>query len=222
MRDRAQALRRRAVQRDQVQHKTVIKQTHPFQAACLTVQRDRQFFPGRVPVGVDDPRMAVPALSTERQLPVHLIQRHPPIDQFVDPLARARHDLPNDRLVTQPGPGDHRVVHVLIDAVVLVDHHADPALGPVGVRVLNVALGRDDDIAVLLRRDRRTQPGHAPTDHQCVGKDLRQQRRTERDQVSAVIHSSAQGLGIRGQGSGVHQSPRWHRGCSTGHSRPWS
>ena len=209
VRDRADTLAGagRLAGRDQVEHEAVFEQADAAVRVDVVEQRRGERLARRVAVGVDDAAAAVPALPAELEPAARVaVQLQPRLDQVVHP-GRAVLDHPtHDRLVAEPGPGGHRVGDVLLRVVVRVQHRGDPALGPVRARVLQPALGRDDDLgrrALLHRRERRAAPRHPRADHQHIGEDLRQQRRAERDQVSALGVRHGLGNGVSGLGIGA-------------------
>ena len=88
------------------------------------------------------------------------------------------------RRVAQRAAGFERVGHVILEAVVGIEHAGDAALGPVAVRLLDALLGDDDDRQLRIDRHRRPQPGQPAADDQHVGEEVRHVLGMERNEVS--------------------------------------
>ena len=100
-----------------------------------------------------------------RGFPVELdAQRLEPADPLRGLLHR---DL--DRVeVAEPGAGDQRVLDVEGEGVVGTEDRGHPALGVLGVALLAIPLGQDEDGAVLRRLEGEGESGHPPTKDQEI------------------------------------------------------
>ena len=181
---------RLVARRDEIQHEAVFKQANTLVIMHGIKQQGCQRFARRIAVRMNNAVLAVATLFTKLDLAVALtVHTKAVIDELPDTCGTLFDNASHHRLITQASTCGQRVLDVLLRVVVdRVEHRSDPALGPVGIRVLQVALGGNDDLGrVVLAHGRQgcAAPGDPRTDHQHIGKDLRQQRRAERDQVSA-------------------------------------
>ena len=122
---------------------------------------------GVLVVGDAAPRVA--ALPGEVEpvgtLPVELDpQRLEP----ADPLRRLLHRHLDRVQVAQPRAGDERVLDVERELVVRAEDRGHPALGVLGVALLAVPLGQDEDAAVAGRLEGEGEAGHPPAQDQEI------------------------------------------------------
>ena len=70
--------------------------------------------------------------------PFSLVELRAPVDQLADVLGRLADDHLDDLAIAQPGAGDERVVDVVLEAVLGLEHAGDAALGVGAVGLLAV------------------------------------------------------------------------------------
>ena len=97
-------------------------------------------------------------------------ERHSLLDQPLDRLAAVLGDEARHVLVDQAGPGLLGVADVEIDAVVVAQHAHDAALGPRGGRLVEAALGEEDDRVPIGEMQGDGQAGDAGTDDDDGGR----------------------------------------------------
>ena len=98
-----------------------------------------------VATGVDDPVVAVAALSGERRTRalVRRIERRAEAHQVAQRLRRLGHEGAHVGLVAQPGAGDERVTHMVLERVARVEHPGQATLRPCGAAGIEGVLGDD-------------------------------------------------------------------------------
>ena len=190
--------------RDQVEHETVLEQADAFVVVHRAEERGRQGLARCVAIRVDDAVVAVPALPAELDVTlVGAVDTQPRLDQFLHAGRALFNHTSDNRLVAQARAGGHRVLEVRasVSSCIAVEHRGDPALGPVRAASPSgcpwsrrsprqMGFSRTAASAALAASDPRA-------DHQHIGKDLRQQRRAERDQVSAFRKRHRRVWGLR-------------------------
>ena len=131
--------------------------------------------PGRVG-GVGDAPDGVAALAgqVEAQRAVRVRrERHALLDEPLDRLGAVLGDELRRVLVDEAGAGILRVADVQLDAVVVAEHADDAALGPGGRRLVEVALGEQDDRVPVGEVEGDGQAGEAGADDDDGGDGLR-------------------------------------------------
>ena len=86
--------------------------------------------------------------------------------------------------IAQRAAGLKRVGHVVLEAVVRVEHGGDAPLGVGAVRLADVLLGDDQDREFRIDGQRRPQPGQPAADDQHVGEEVRHALGMERNEIS--------------------------------------
>ena len=94
------------------------------------------FETGRVPQGVDDAAVAVPAFARQRETAVLDVELRPPGDELLDFGGSGMDHTFHDLAVAQSVAGDERVLDVVLERVLRIEDAREPAL-----RVRTVALG---------------------------------------------------------------------------------
>ena len=125
-----------------------------------------------------------PPSRPERQSAADVVELRAPVDQFADPQGGLAHHVLDHRRIAERAAGFERVGHVVLDAVVRLDHGGHPALSVVAIGLPNPLLGDDHDREPGIDGQRRPQTGQPAADHQHVGKEVRHALGMERDQVS--------------------------------------
>ena len=116
--------------------------------------------------GVGDAPDGVAALprQVQAQRPLGIRrERHALLDEPLDRLAAVLGDEARRVLVDQAGPGLLGVADVEVDAVVVAQHAHDAALGPRGGRLVEAALGEQDDRVPIGEMEGDRQSGEAGT-----------------------------------------------------------
>ena len=129
-------------------------------------ERDLHRMPGCIG-RVNDAALAVAAFAGQVEAEFGLLvagERHALRDQPFNGLAAMRHDEAGRGLVAQSGAGDQRVLHVLVMAVMRVEHGRNTALRPVTGAVTQRAFGDHDHLAVLRKMQGDGQTGQAAAD----------------------------------------------------------
>ncbi len=127
----------------------------------------------RVAARVGDAAAVVAALTGQRDgTGLGRVEPGAGVDQPAHRAGALGDQGPHRRLVAEPGPGDQRVVQVLLGGVALAERRGDTALRPAGGAVVEPGLG-DDDRGEARRRtaQRGGQTGHAGADHDDVRVD---------------------------------------------------
>ena len=121
-----------------------------------------------VAAGVEDARAAVGALAAERDVTLDAVEGHAEAHQVGDALRRLARQDAGGLFVDEAGAGGDRVAQVQLRRVVRPDGRGDAALGVLRVALVDGALGEDEDAAVVLREQRREQPGDAGPDDNVI------------------------------------------------------
>ena len=129
--------------------------------------------PGHVG-GVHDAPRAVPAFARQVELDVGLLRSRGTARRFAqrrDALGPLAHTQIDDHVVAEPGARRHRVGHVRLEGVPFVEHAGDAPLRVLGVRLVALALGDDEHVAVCRRLEREGEPSDAAADDEVVTRD---------------------------------------------------
>ena len=120
--------------------------------------------------------------------PSRLVELRAPLDQFRDARGRLAHDALDHLRIAQRTAGLERVGHVLLEAVVRIEHAGDASLGVAAVGLLDALLGDHDDREFRIDRQRRPQAGQPAADDEHVGEEMRDVLRMERNEISRNGH----------------------------------
>ena len=123
---------------------------------------------GGVAVGMEDPPDGVGAFAGEPQSAALPVEVGAPLHELPDAFRPLLHQVLEGVLPAEVVPGAHAVLKMLEGGVLLLDGGGDPALGEVGVRSEQLALGHHQDPERGRQPDGRAQPGDAGTQDQDV------------------------------------------------------
>ena len=84
-----------------------------------------------------------PPSRPRAKLFARVVELRAPVDQFADPLRRLADHVLDHLPIAQRAAGLERVGHVVLEAVVRIEHAGDAALGVVAVRLHDAVLGDD-------------------------------------------------------------------------------
>ena len=136
---------------------------------------------------VNDAALAMPALAGEMKAEFGLRvtrERHAKLDEPLDGAAALADDGAHRGLIAHAGARHERVGHVVVDAVVRIEHGGDAALRPVAGTVDQGGLGHDGHALMRGQLQGDRQAGQATAHHgdvkglrgQCVGAGWRRRR----------------------------------------------
>ena len=123
---------------------------------------------GGVAAGVEHARPAVGALAAQRDLAVDAVERHAEADEVGDAVGRLIGQDVRRLLVDEAGAGGYRVREVKRGRVAGPHGRGDAALGVLRVRLVDGALGEDEDAAVVLGEQGGEQAADARADDDVV------------------------------------------------------
>ena len=106
-----------------------------------------------------------------------------PIELLDPPRGLADHAL-HDLGIAERAAGLEGIGHVVLEAVLRIDHAGDAALGTRTVGVLQVVLGDDQDREPRVGGQGGAESGQPAADNQHVGKVVRDRLGTERNEVA--------------------------------------
>jgi hypothetical protein len=176
--------------RDQVERKALVEDADAGRGPCFGEQAAVEFAAGLIAHRVVDACEAVPAFKAHGEALASAIELHAPFEAFLQTGRAALEDELDRGAIAEPCAGAQRVGEVGLDAIGrngFGQHGGDAALGPRRVVLAQLAFREHDNLAVGGRRDRRSKPRDAGTDHERAREHLRQQRRTKRDQVASTV-----------------------------------
>ena len=171
--------------REQVEREGVLPDPDVGPGAGLLDDGPHHLAAGGVAQGVDDAGVLCPPSRRQGELAVVLVEVRAPRDQLGDPPRRLADDQLDDLAVAEPLAGGERVVDVVLEVVLGVEHAGDAALGVGAVALADLVLGDDQDPVRLGNPERRAQPGEAAADDQHVGEVVRQLTRVEAHQAAS-------------------------------------
>ena len=172
--------------REQVDEEALLEHRHMRRGTQLRGKSALHRCAGRV-AGVQHARQRMPALASERDLPIRLqIEMHPRGLQNAERLGRLSHHGAHDVLVAQPLADHERVGEVQLDAVGLPHRTRDAALCVPRVGLGEARLGDERHGASAGCGDRRDETRDAGSDHEHVALVADAVVRIEAKQVAAT------------------------------------
>ncbi len=117
---------------------------------------------------MDDAALAVAAFAGQVEAELGLLvtgEGHALRDQPFDRGSALRHDRARRGLIAQAGAGHQRIGHMLVMAVMRVEHGGNAALGPVTGAVAQRALGNNDNFAGIREVEGHRQAGETAADN---------------------------------------------------------
>ena len=162
---------------------------------------------GGVPQGVNDAAMAVPAFARQGEMAFLLVELGAEADQVADLLRGLAHHHLDDVAMAQAAAGDHRVLDVVLEAILRRQHAGDAALSVGAVALLDTVLGDDEDVDVRGDIQGGAQPRDAGADDEDVGEKVRRLLRIELHEIAVVWRHDVT--------SSARWAPRWRASISS-------
>ena len=142
------------------------------------------FVTGGIAQRVNNAAMAVPALAAQHQFAVFAVEVCAPLDQLLDMPRRLADDHFHHVAVAQIGAGRERILDVVVERVLRVEHARDAALCIRAVGLLHRELGNHQERQPRVDFHRGPQAGNPAADNEHVDEVVRNPLGMKRHQIS--------------------------------------